>query len=161
DLAGVAPPNSNEGKSFRPVLEGKQQTIRDVLYGVYCGGTKPGMRCVKEGDWKLVKFDVLDGTVQQTQLFNLKENPHEFLDEHHHPDVIALTGVTPEPHQRNLATDPKYADVLAKMEAKLLAEMRLHNDPYRLWNQPQDEVKQVAPAKPKRAPKKKANPQPE
>ena len=30
-----------------------------VLYGVPNGGTKPGMRSVKQGDWKLVKFNVL------------------------------------------------------------------------------------------------------
>ena len=73
------PPETNEGISFKPVLEGKQPTVRDVLYGVYSGGTKPGMRCVKKGDWKLIKYDVLDGTVRETQLFNLAENPDEFL----------------------------------------------------------------------------------
>jgi choline-sulfatase len=37
------PPETNEGLSFKPVLEGRS-TVRDVLYGVYNGGTKPGMR---------------------------------------------------------------------------------------------------------------------
>ena len=32
------------------------------------------MRAVKKGDWKLVKFDVLEGAVRETQLFNLAEN---------------------------------------------------------------------------------------
>jgi len=82
DFAGIAAPASNEGLSFRPVLEGKQSVVRDVVYGVYNGGTKPGMRSVKQGDWKLVKFDVLGGTVRETQLFNLRENPHEFLEQH-------------------------------------------------------------------------------
>ena len=36
------------------MLEGKLGSVREVLYGVYCGGTKPGMRCVKKGDWKMV-----------------------------------------------------------------------------------------------------------
>lgn len=48
DLAGIESPVTNEGLSFKPVLEGKQQVVRDVLYGVYNGGTKPGMRCVKK-----------------------------------------------------------------------------------------------------------------
>lgn len=159
DLTGVEPPSSNEGTSFRPVLEGKQSTVRDVLYGAYCGGTKPGMRCVKQGDWKLVKFDVLDGTVHQTQLFNLKENPNEYLEEHHHPDVIALTGETPAPHQRNLAGDPKYAEKLAEMEALLLAEMRLRDDPYRLWNQPDDNLPEVG-ASSKRERRQQQSPKP-
>ncbi len=66
-----------------PCSTGEKQTVRDVLYGVYNGGTKPGMRSVKQGDWKLIKYDVMDGGVRETQLFNLKENPDEFLAEHH------------------------------------------------------------------------------
>jgi arylsulfatase A-like enzyme len=138
DLAQVPAPESNEGISFKPVLEGRQSAIRDVVYGVYNGGTKPGMRSVKKGDWKLIKYDVMDGTVRETQLFNLKDNPHEFLAQHHDPAVIALTGATPEKHQINLAGDPRYAEKLQEMEALLLAEMRRLHDPWRLWNQPDD-----------------------
>lgn len=138
DLTGIPAPKSNEGSSFKPVLMGEKPVIRDTLYGVYNGGTKPGMRCVKKGDWKLIKYDVLDGKVRKTQLFNLAENPDELLAQHHDPAVIALTGVTPTAAQTNLAGDPKHAAKLAEMEALLLAEMRRLNDPYRLWNQPDD-----------------------
>jgi arylsulfatase A-like enzyme len=138
DLAGIAAPEANEGTSFKPVLTGQKQTIRDVLYGVYNGGTKPGMRSVKQGDWKLIKYDVMNGSVRETQLFNLKDNPDEFVAEHHDANVIALTGATPAKHQVNLAEDPKQAAKLAEMEALLLAEMRRLNDPWRLWNQPAD-----------------------
>ena len=138
DLAGIEAPEMNEGISFRPVLEGKKQTVRDVLYGVYCGGTKPGMRCVKKGDWKLIKYDVLDGKVRETQLFNLAENPDELLREHHDPAVVAFTGNQPKPNQLNLAGDPKYADKLAEMEALLLSEQKRLDDPYRLWDQPRE-----------------------
>lgn len=147
DLAGIAPPESNEGASFRPVLEGKQDVIRDVLYGVYNGGTKPGMRSVKQGDWKLIKYDVLDGTVRETQLFNLAENPNELLKEHG----------TNDPKLTNLAADPAYAEKLAEMEALLLAEMRRLDDPYRLWNQPADGLTPPTdrPAPAKKTPAKK------
>jgi len=138
DLAGITPPESNEGLSFKPVLEGQRQTVRDVLYGVYCGGTKPGIRSVKRGDWKLIKYDVLDGQVRETQLFHLAENAQEFLEQHQEPPTIALVGHTPAPRQRNLVGDPRYADRLQEMEALLLAEMRRWDDPYRLWNQPDD-----------------------
>ena len=74
------------------VLEGKSESIRDVLYGVYCGGTKPVMCCVKKGDWKLIKYDVMDGSVRKTQLFNLRENLHEFIKQHHAPTISSLTG---------------------------------------------------------------------
>ncbi|QDU92866.1 sulfatase-like hydrolase/transferase [Lignipirellula cremea] len=143
DLAGVEPPASNEGISFKPVLEGKKATTRDVLYGSYSGGTKPGMRCVKKGDWKLIKYDVLDGQVHETQLFNLAANPHEFLTQHRQ------TGS----QQTNLAGDPQHAEKLAEMEALLLAEMRRLDDPYRLWNQPADDLK--PPADVKRKPRRK------
>ena len=127
DLAGIEAPTTIEGLSFRPVLEGRQETVRDVLYGVYCGGTKPGIRSIKQGDWKLIKYDVMDGAVRQTQLFNLAKNPHEFLPEHQRQDAL----------QTNLADDPKYADKRREMEALLLTQMQRLDDPYRLWDQEQ------------------------
>ena len=155
DLTGVTPPASNEGLSFKPVLEGKKQSMRDVLFGAYNGGTKPGMRSVRKGDWKLIQYDVLNGSVRETQLFNLAENPDEFLQQHHDPEVIALSGVRPAKHQVNLAGDPRHADKLKEMEALLLSEMRRLNDPWRLWNQPKDgltasaetEVRNARPAR--------------
>ncbi len=138
DLAGFEAPKTSEGISIKPVLEGKQDSVRDALYGVYCGGAKPGMRCVKKGNWKLVKYDSPRDGVRETQLFNLADNPDELLKEHHDPDVTELSGVRPSKDQRNLADDPRFADKLAEMEALLLTEMRRLDDPYRLWNQPDD-----------------------
>ncbi len=139
DLTGVQPPETNEGTSFAPILKGEQQKIRDVLYGVYCGGTKPGMRCVKQGDWKLIKYDVLDGKVRETQLFNLAANPHEFLTQHHAAAVSQLTGTAPTADQVNLADDPRFAEKRKEMEALLLSQQQKFDDPYRLWDQPQND----------------------
>lgn len=136
DLAGVDIPDTVQGLSLKPVLTGEQQTVRDVLYGCYCGGTKPGMRSVRKGDWKLIKYDTMNGEVRKTQLFNLAENPDEFLIEHHSDDVVALTGHTPRPNQINLAESPQHAGKLAEMEQLLLSEMTRLKDPYRLWDQP-------------------------
>ncbi|MCA9008842.1 MAG: sulfatase-like hydrolase/transferase [Planctomycetaceae bacterium] len=138
EIASIPAPETSEGISFKSILMGMQQQTREVLYGAYSGGTKPGMRCVRKGDWKLIKYDVLDGQVRETQLFNLKENPEEFLKEHHNAAVTNLTHVVPAVHQVNLATDPRYADRLAEMEGLLLAEMRRLHDPWRLWDQPED-----------------------
>ncbi|MCO8123099.1 alpha-L-fucosidase [Stieleria sp. TO1_6] len=138
DLAGIETPKTSEGISFRSVLEGKKDTVREVLYGAYCGGAKPGMRCVKKGDWKLIRCESVEDGVSETQLFNLAENPEELLAEHHDPKVIALTGYTPNPKQINLASDPAYAGKLKEMEQILLDEMRDHFDPYRLSGQPDD-----------------------
>jgi len=128
ELAGIEIPDSVEGKSLKPVLTGEKESVRDVLYGVYTGGTKPGMRSVKKGDWKLIKYDVMNGDVRETQLFNLAENPNEFLAQHGKDD----------PKLVDLAENPDYADKLTEMEKLLLSEMRRLDDPYRLWNQPDD-----------------------
>lgn len=136
DLAGIAIPASHEGVSFRPVLEGKQPRVRDVLYGVYAGGSKPGMRAVKSDGWKLIKYDVLGGEVRETQLFNLAENPHEFIAEHHADETASLVGNQPSAHQVDLAEDPRFLAKRQELEALLLAEQERFDDPYRLWDQP-------------------------
>ena len=138
DFADIEPPATIEGKSFRPILEQKAKTVREVLYGVYCGGTKPGMRSLRKGDWKLIKYDVLDGKVQETQLFNLKDNPHEFLQQHHDASNVALTGTQPTAEQVNLADDPRYAEIRIDLEATLLAEQKRLDDPFRLWDQKEE-----------------------
>jgi len=125
DLAGIEIPETVNGKSFKPVLMGEKETIRDVQYGVYSGGTKPGMRTVRKGDWKLIKYDMMDGEVRETQLFNLAKNPHEYLPEHGKAGEM----------EKDLAEDPRYGDKLAEMEALLFEQMIANNDPYRLWDQ--------------------------
>ena len=137
DYAGIAPPQTVEGVSMRPVLSGDRDVSRDVLYGVYAGGTKPGMRCVRKGDWKLIQYDVLDGSVRKTQLFHLGDNPDELLEQHAVDVVQALTGNKPQRDQVNLADDPRYTAQRQELEALLLAEMERLDDPYRMWCQPQ------------------------
>ena len=125
DLADIDQPMGVNGLSFRPVLEGKKNRLRETLYGTYSGGTKPGMRSLKTSDgWKLIKYDTMNGKVRETQLFNLNDNPDEFLDEHKMP------GMT------DLAEDPKHADKCKQLESLLLKEMQRLKDPYRLWDQP-------------------------
>lgn len=150
DLTGVTPPDTNEGTSFKSLLIGAKQMIRDTLYGVYNGGDKPGMRCVKQGDWKLIEYESSKSGVRETQLFNLKDNPHELLPQHHDPKVSALTGVSPAKLQTNLAADPQHAVKLDEMRALLLAEMRRLNDPWRFSNQPDDGLTPPKSIKPDR-----------
>ena len=150
DLTGVPAPETNEGTSFKPVLTGEKQTVRETLYGVYNGGAKPGMRCVKQGDWKLIEYQSDKSGVRETQLFNLKENPHEFIAEHHDPEVAALIGITPEAKQTNLAKDPQHAAKLDEMRALLLTEMRRLDDPWRFSGQPDEGISPPAAEKPRK-----------
>lgn len=145
DITEVPCPESVEGLSMRSVLERKSDTLRDVMYGVYSGGTKPGIRCVRRGDWKLIEYDVLDGQIRRTQLFNLAQNPDELLVEHSVPTVVTKTGNEPSEVQRDLSGDPRYATVLQEMETLLLSQMRTYDDPYRLWSQPKDGVAELSP----------------
>lgn len=137
DLTGTAVPETNQGTSFKPVLFGEKAVVRDTLYGVYNGGDKPGMRAVRKGDWKLIRYES-SASVRETQLFNLKDNPHELLAQHQDPEVAGQTGVKPSAHQTNLAADPAHAAKLEEMQVLLLEQMRLHKDPYRFHDQPQD-----------------------
>ena len=127
DLAGVEAPVTNEGISFRPVLEGQKTAIRDVMYGVYAGGSKPGMRAVKKDGWKLIEYEAVDRKVRETQLFDLTANPNEQLLEHGADGVIS-----------NLAAQPQHASKLTEMKSLLLDEMRKHDDPWRFSDQPDD-----------------------
>jgi len=137
DLTGVETPSTVQGKSLKPVLTGQRKVVRKVVYGAYCGGTKPGMRSVRRGNWKLIKYDVLEGEVRHTQLFNLKDNPDELLIQHHADEVVAKTGNTPKNNQVDLSKDPRYTKKLMEMEALLLSEMKRLKDPYRFWDQPE------------------------
>jgi choline-sulfatase len=135
DICGIEPPASNEGTSFLPVLRGERPVVREVLYGAYSGGQKPGMRAVRRGDWKLVKYESPTGGLH-TQLFNLRDNPLEYLADHHDAAVREVSGAAPAPGQRDLADDPDHAAVRAEMEALLLDEMERLDDPYRFSDQP-------------------------
>jgi len=136
ELAGIEIPESVEGRSFAPVLLGESDTHREHVYGVYAGGTRPGMRAIKKDNWKLIEYDVLDGAVRETQLFDLEQNPYEFLAEHHDPEVIAVTGHEPKRFQRNLAGDPAHAEKRAEMEELLRTEMERLHDPFPLSPHP-------------------------
>jgi choline-sulfatase len=138
DLAGIEIPQTVDGVSFRSVLEENSQTVRDVLYGVYCGGTKPGMRSIKKGKWKLIKYNVLDGMVRETQLFNLEENPDELLKEHHAAAVVKLTGNTPQANQVNLADDPAYAGIRKELTDLLRQEQKRLYDPFPMSSEGND-----------------------
>lgn len=132
DYAGIEIPSVVEGRSFRPVLEGKQDRIRDVLYGVYCGGTKPGMRAVKSDGWKLIEYDTLAGQVRETQLFDLRRNPLEFLAEHHDPALRQLLDIQPAADQQDLAESAEQTEKRKELQALLKSEMQRLGDPYTL-----------------------------
>jgi choline-sulfatase len=118
DLAGLEIPatiDANDGQSFKAVLEDSSRSHRDVLYGVYAGSSKPGIRAVTDGRYKLIKYDVANNAVQMTQLFDLQKNPFELLPEHGVP---------------NLAYQSSHAAVRQRLEEQLLRKRVEFADPY-------------------------------
>ena len=150
DLAKIEAPKTNEGLSFKPVLTGEKGVTREVLYGAYSGGAKPGVRCVRKGDWKILRYESTKDNVSEVQLFNLADNPDELLIQHHDPAVKALTKFEPKSNQINLANEPAHAAKRKEMERLLLAAMRRHHDPYRFSDQPDDGLKPPETSKPRK-----------
>jgi arylsulfatase A-like enzyme len=98
-FGGAKLPEGVEGKDLRPVIEGRQSKVREVLYTGY----RQCQRAVRDDRWKLIRYPLVD----QTQLFDLQNDPHELS---------------------NLAAKPEHAAKLAEMTAKLKAEMARYAD---------------------------------
>jgi len=88
ELAGVEKPDHVQFNSLMPLARGEQQAGYPAIYGAYLGA----QRMVTEGDYKLIMYP----RANKILLFNLAEDPEEIHD---------------------LAGDPKYADVIARLFA--------------------------------------------
>ncbi|GIW79866.1 MAG: sulfatase [Gemmatales bacterium] len=99
DLVGAAIPKEVEGKSLVPIMKGTQSSVRDVIFLAY----RDVMRAVRKGDWKLIRYP----QVNVTQLFNLKDDPHEI---------------------NNLAGKAEYARRVQEMMALLKQQQKVYDD---------------------------------
>jgi arylsulfatase A-like enzyme len=72
DLAGVKVPSGLDGRSLAPVIRGQTKGVRDTLFLAY----RNVQRAVRQGDWKLIRYPQVD----RTQLFDLRNDPHELKD---------------------------------------------------------------------------------
>ncbi|MBI5395950.1 MAG: sulfatase-like hydrolase/transferase [Verrucomicrobia bacterium] len=100
DFAGARPPAGLDGKSLRPIIEGKTAKVRDALYTAY----QHCQRAVRDDRWKLIRYPLVD----KTQLFDLAADPREL---------------------NNLADKPGHAAKVKEMLALLEKEMRANDDP--------------------------------
>ena len=103
DYAGATLPDGVEGRSLRPVVEGRAAGVRDVLTTAY----RDCMRAIRDDRWKLIRYPLVD----RTQLFDLAADPHEIVD---------------------LADRPEQAATVARLLALLEREMTALADPYPL-----------------------------
>jgi hypothetical protein len=110
DLTGTATPATVEGKSLKPILDGKAVKVRDHLFGAY----RDVQRMIDDGRWKLIRYPKAD----RTQLFDLAADPDEVND---------------------LSADPKQAAKVKELLALLAAEQKRLGDPAAREGQPRHE----------------------
>ncbi len=72
DLTGVTVPPGLDGKSLKPVIQGRQEQVRDTLFLAY----REVQRAVRDERWKLIRYP----HINKTQLFDLREDPNEMRD---------------------------------------------------------------------------------
>ncbi|MEY3548550.1 MAG: hypothetical protein RLZZ552_917, partial [Verrucomicrobiota bacterium] len=98
DLAGQPVPAAMQGRSWKPLLEGRDDTAwRESFFYCYFyekGFNAPLTTAVRTADAKLIKYP---GHEEWTEVFDLKADPYEV---------------------KNLAADPAYAELLQRLEAE-------------------------------------------
>jgi arylsulfatase A-like enzyme len=72
ELAGVNAPETVEGVSLVPVINGKKALVRSSLFGAY----RDVQRMVRTDKWKLIRYPKID----RTQLFDVEHDPDELKD---------------------------------------------------------------------------------
>jgi arylsulfatase A-like enzyme len=72
DLVAADIPGGLDGKSLKPVIEGKSSGVRDSLFLAY----RDVQRAVRDSRWKLIRYP----QVNVTQLFDLQNDPEEITD---------------------------------------------------------------------------------
>lgn len=103
DFAGVAIPSSMQGKSWKPLLEGKAAPWRTAWFYEYfreAAFFTPTVTAVRTETAKLVKYP---GNPQWNELFDLGKDPYE---------------------TKNLIKDPGSAGLLKKLEAEYAAQAK-------------------------------------
>jgi len=87
DLAGVTPPNSIDGISFKSTLLDQKQIQHDFLYWEF--PSYNGQQAVRMGKWKGVRKNIFDGNLD-IELYNLETDITEQIDiASQHPKIVA------------------------------------------------------------------------
>ncbi len=90
DLAGIKAPKNIDGVSFAPTLLGKpeKQLQHDYLYWEF--HERGGRLAIRKGDWKAVRYNILNDPNAPIELYDLNSDPGESNDiAVHYPEVVA------------------------------------------------------------------------
>ena len=100
DLAALPIPKEVEGKSLRPMIDGKEARVRSEVFGAY----RDFQRSIRTDRWKLIRYP----QINLTQLFDLQNDPDEL---------------------ENLARQPEQAEQVLEMTKQLVALQQTLDDP--------------------------------
>lgn len=157
DLVGGKIPQDIDGRSFLPVLLGKAQSHRSVIYTTHTADGDKNVypiRSVREAQYKLIRnmlpdcyysnhSDVLrvDGAGAYwdswDSLARIDPVAKNIVDRFHIRPAVELYDVQKDPHELvNLAFDPQYRAQLLRLQDSLSRWMAAQNDTVRLDETP-------------------------
>jgi len=99
EIAGAPVPDGLDGKSLKPVIDGKQAGVRSSVFLAY----RDVQRAIRDERWKLIRYPAIN----KSQLFDLKNDPFEMHD---------------------LAGDPNQAPRIERLMEQLRAWQRYFGD---------------------------------
>ena len=105
---GTVPPGKTvRGRNLAPLLKGEARGWQNEVFAQYSTKhqSQTHMRCIRTNEWKLVR-DFLNP--ERDELFHLTTDPDE---------------------QRNVLTESANADVVTRLHAKIIEQMKAINDP--------------------------------
>jgi arylsulfatase A-like enzyme len=89
EISGANVPEDIDGISFLPTLLGNPENQKEHEYMYWEFHERGGRQAVRKGDWKLVKYNVLDPEKTTTELYNLSTDLGEKNNvAAQHPEIV-------------------------------------------------------------------------
>ena len=105
ELTAVACPDTVEGSSLVPLMNGSAERVRETVFAAY----RDIQRTVSDGRWKLIRYYVSEETgagTNRIQLFDLANDPGETTDLSELPEhAERIQSLAAEMHQWQIETD--------------------------------------------------------
>jgi arylsulfatase A-like enzyme len=133
DLAGIPVPESIQGRSIAPLLDGRSYTARDLIFGemTYHDYYDPRRSVRTETHKLIVNFSSAPAFMDPSQSWRPRADtvvpPNHALS--YHPALELYDLVNDPWEQRDLAQNAAHAKVLHELRAKLAAHMQSTQDP--------------------------------